>query len=175
MQRLRDSIPPQNPPPHYQHIDMLGIQSYSHPIQDLHSCYSFKNSRTPGYPISNPLVLIPPIRIHQLRISNAGPIEYPTFDSLIGQELVNFASIILLPPIPLTFSTSSPLTSNASTSSPPPILFPLISTFGTVLLPVLFSKCFCSWGPKGWLSSSTTKGAGTIVYLSSRIDFALRE
>ncbi len=106
---------------------------------------------------------------------NAHPIACPTFHSSLGQALVNFASIILFPPIPLTFSTSSHFTSSASTSSPPPMLFPLISTFGTVLLPVLFSKCFCSWGPKGWLSSSTTKGAGTIVYFSSRIDLALRE
>lgn len=69
---------------------------------------------------------------------------------------VSLASIILLPAIPFTFSTNPPPASRASISSPPPILLPLMSTFGTVPLPVLLARAFCRPGPKGWVSSSTT-------------------
>ena len=69
---------------------------------------------------------------------------------------VSLASIIRLPAIPFTFSTNPPPASKASISSPPPILLPLISTLGTVRLPVLLVRAFCRLGPKGWVSSSTT-------------------
>lgn len=88
---------------------------------------------------------------------------------------LTFASMILFPPIVRTFSIKVPPESSASTSSPPPILFPLISTFGTVRRPVLFSSDACSLGPSGCWSSSTTKGAGIMEYFSSRIRFALAE
>ena len=88
---------------------------------------------------------------------------------------VSLASIILLPAIPFTFSSRPPPASNASISSPPPILLPLTSTFGTVRLPVLFASAAWRPGPKGWVSSSTTYGAGTMVYFSSNIRLALAE
>lgn len=69
---------------------------------------------------------------------------------------LSFASMIRFPPIPFTFSTSSPSKSNFCTSSPPPMLFPLISTFGTVRLPVLRSSAACRPGPRRCSSSSTT-------------------
>lgn len=85
------------------------------------------------------------------------------------------ASTILFPAIPVTFSSSPPLSSKASISSPPPILLPLTSMFGTVRLPVLFPNAACNPGPKGWLSSSTTYGAGTMVYFSSSMRLAFAE
>ena len=88
---------------------------------------------------------------------------------------VSLASIILLPAIPFTFSSRPSPASKASISSPPPILLPLTSTFGTVRLPVLFASAAWRPGPKGWVSSSTTYGAGTIVYFSSNIRLALAE
>jgi hypothetical protein len=89
--------------------------------------------------------------------------------------LVSLASVILFPPIVFTLSISAPLSSSAWMSSPPPMLLPLTRTFGTVRLPVLFASAACNAGPSGWLSSSTTYGAGTIVYFSRSIFLALRE
>ena len=89
------------------------------------------------------------------------------------QEILT--SMILFPPIRLIRSVSSPSRSSFSTSSPPPILLPLISTFGTVPRPVLFCSESCSFLPMGCLSSSTTKGDGTMVYFSTRMAFAFFE
>ena len=87
----------------------------------------------------------------------------------------SLASIILFPPMVLTLSTNSPLISSASTSSPPPMLLPLISTLGTVRRPVLCSSADCKPVPRGCLSNSTTYGEGTMLYFSSRIDLAFFE
>lgn len=98
-----------------------------------------------------------------------------SFRPLANRYSLSLASIILFPPILFTLFTSSPPESSAATSSPPPILLPLISTFGTVLRPVLFSRADCNSAPSECSSNSTTKGGGTIVYLSSKIAFAFFE
>src|SRR6266480_639387 len=82
---------------------------------------------------------------------------------------------ILFPPMVFTFSTNLPSTCNFSTSSPPPMLLPLIKMLGTVRLPVLLANSSCNCGPNGCSSSSTTNGMGVILYFSNRISFALRE
>lgn len=88
---------------------------------------------------------------------------------------VSLASVIRFPPIVFIFSISAELSSSAWMSSPPPMLLPLTRTLGTVRRPVLFSNAACNAGPIGWLSSSTTYGAGTMVYFTSNIFLALRE
>lgn len=82
------------------------------------------------------------------------------------------ASVTHFPPIVLTVAASSPFSSNAAVSSPPPMLRPPIRTLGTVRRPVLSASKLCSSWPIGCLSSSTTYGAGTMVYLSTRMDLA---
>lgn len=82
---------------------------------------------------------------------------------------------ILFPPILLTVSINFCSKCSFSTSSPPPMLLPLIKIFGTVFLPVLLASSLCNCVPSGCSSSSTTYGVGEISYLSSRISLALRE
>lgn len=100
--------------------------------------------------------------------------RYANFSALYFSS-VSFASIILFPAMPFTFSIRPPSLSRASISSPPPMLLPLMSTFGTVRLPVLFSSAACNREPNGCVSSSTTYGAGTMVYFSNSMRFALAE
>lgn len=81
--------------------------------------------------------------------ANRRPICVENKKSIIYCTSVSLASITLLPAIPFTFSSKPPPASKASISSPPPILLPLTSTFGTVRRPVLFASAACRPGPKG--------------------------
>jgi len=81
----------------------------------------------------------------------------------------------LFPPILFTVSIKSPSRCNLSTSSPPPMLLPLIRIFGTVFLPVMLASSLCNAGPRGCSFNSTTNGAGVMLYFKRRISFALRE
>ena len=99
----------------------------------------------------------------------------PDIPSLSNSQRVNLASIIRFPPILCTFAINSPLSSSAWTSSPPPMLFPLMRTLGTVRRPVLFSSSSCNRRPSGCSSSSTTKGGGVMVYLERRMNLAFLE
>lgn len=60
------------------------------------------------------------------------------------------------PPMLVTLPVSLWLWCSASISSPPPILLPLMSTFGTVLRPVLRASDCWRPGPSSCWSSSTT-------------------
>lgn len=120
----------------------------------------------------SPCILIYMPSVHRSRI-DCPPSVY--FRPFANRYSLSLASMILFPPILFTLFTSSTPESSAATSSPPPILLPLINTFGTVLRPVVFSRAVCNSAPSECSSNSTTKGAGTIVYLSSKIAFAFFE
>ncbi len=73
----------------------------------------------------------------------------------------------VVPPSDLILSISCFLPSRSAISSLPPMLLPLTMMFGTVRWPVISDSRPCSATPSGCVSSSTTYGAGSIVYLSS--------
>lgn len=97
------------------------------------------------------------------------------FTSAFSASLKTLVTVMRFPPIRITVSISSPFLSNASISSPPPMLLPCTSMFGTVFRPVRGPRYACSSFPNGCTSSSTTYGGGRILYLSSKMCFAFFE
>ena len=126
-------------------------------------------------------------RIHHYHTHHQGNYMPLPFGIVVGPPRLS-TSWIQRPPISRIFLISSSSASSFTSSSLPPMLKPLMRIFGTVLRPVLSARKSCNLRPRvggdGSLaseigvssrSSSTTYGAGTILYVSSSRDFARRE
>ena len=95
-------------------------------------------------------------------------IHYSSYRAMLPAHHHDFflISMIRFPPRLLILSISSPFSSIATTSSPPPMLTPAISMFGTVFRFVVLPKASCSPLPSSCLSNSTMNGAGVMLYFS---------